>query len=224
MTTRWILPALALLLLTACPASPPPPASEEVKPAANEPAAKKPAPDPCRGAALALNELDERCLVDKADSDLQPDGLAASVAPSPVQLTSGGQVKVAIRFTNTLTTPLPVTLSRDCLIYEAEIQDSEGKPADMEGEMPMVGGLCAALKPVRVTLEPKGHIDVMVPVSSVKKRWVMQGDQAVVTPGGPIPAGKYTVQFRSPYNDPNKGPNDDRSLWIKAPLEITPRP
>ena len=72
-----------------------------------------------------------------------------------------------------------------------------------------------------VTLEPGGHIDVKVPVSARKRRWVTQGNASVAEPGSPISPGTYTLKVQSPYSDMVDGdPQHRRSRWVKAPLHV----
>ena len=217
MTFRLILLPLTLTLL-ACPASPPPPSSEEIKTTTNVAAE-----DPCRGAALELLALKDRCNVKRRGGLTHPAGLDIAILPSPVKLKLGAEVPVTVRFINTRTSPLEIIVARGCGIYSSAIVDDKDEPVDLEGVTPEVGGLCASMPPVKVTLEPGGgHLDVQVQVSGLKQRWVAQGSGFVIAPGGPIPPGKYTLKLQSPYVElSGKGLQIETARWISAPLEIS---
>lgn len=220
MTKRWIrfpLSLFILLPLAGCPASPPPPTREEIKTTTNVATE-----DPCRGAALELHALKDRCNIKRRGNLLHPQGLAASIVPSPVKLPMGAQVQVVVRFTNTRTTPLEIIMGRGCGAFSSDINDAKGAPADLDGVAPDVGGLCASMPPVKVTLEPAGYLDAQVPVSGLKKKWVSQGSAFVITPGPPIAPGKYILNLQSPYVERSgKGEQIETARLISAPLEIT---
>lgn len=71
--------------------------------------------DPCRGAALELNQVEQRCTVKRGPGMTQPAALKASLFPSPVKIATGAEGLVAVRFNNTDRAPLRVVIPRDCL-------------------------------------------------------------------------------------------------------------
>jgi len=185
--------------------------------------ANAPTEDPCRGAALDLHQVEARCSVKRRPSPDQPAGLKVSIVPARVEIRTGAQAEVAVRFTNVTSKLLRLDLSRGCGGFDSSILDSDGEAADQEGLAPLMGGLCGTPPPVAVALEPGGYIQVKVPVSARKQRWVTQGHQAVAEPGGPIPPGTYTLVISSPYSDPVDGdPRHRRGRSVKAQLVVTP--
>ncbi len=178
-----------LLLLSACDGE----STGAGRPVAPAPLAS--APDPCRGTALDLDELVERCRLDTAPP---PSALHVELVPADPVIGSGESIPLAVRMTNVTSKPLPVTLRSSYFL--AKLDPGEARAAD-DCANDMIDGV-KILPPVRVVLEPGGtltkHVELKATFEAGGKADAMMFCDATARP---LPPGRYPLEVTVPLDD-----------------------
>jgi len=182
-----------------------------------------PAPraDPCRGTALDLYAAATACRVGTGRPPPPSSALALELVPAQVDVAPGGTAALQLRMVNTTSAPLQVPFDLACADLTPTAALLDGGSVDVGDDDCGFGGLCGGAEPAQVTLEPGGALVVPLRYTAVRGRAVARGDSCETVDAGPLRAGDYTLEVRSPFRDPVPGSlNEVTTRRLRAPLHV----